>query len=83
MKTAFLRALYLYGPFLIMFLGVFLFTPSYTPNPFRNDTEGIVLIIQAIALLYWFANIIVALLDRAEQRAIHDRLAKTRVIVVG
>ncbi|MGD1000659.1 MAG: hypothetical protein ABSA67_08160 [Candidatus Brocadiia bacterium] len=40
-------------------------------------------ILSYVGFAYLLANIIVALADRNSQRALHDRLAGTRVITLG
>lgn len=77
MRTTLLRAVYFIGPNILPSIG-FLFVGF-------DDVTGMMVVQFANILVgaYTLANIIFALIDRTEQRAIHDRLAGTRVIVVS
>ena len=77
MKTAFARIVYLhvatFGAAIITSVAVLL------------EFEGLFIaatVINGIGGIYILASTIVALVDRDQQRAIHDRLAKTRVIQI-
>ena len=78
MGTAFVRALYWQGPGVVASLIlaaeiVMRATPTMTISQTFNF----------VVLIYIVTSIVMALMDRAQQRAIHDRLAKTRVIRLG
>ena len=90
-RTAFLRALYYYLPSLLtssatlILILMQLSTPEPAgegPAPAVAGFAIIVIAISAFSGIYALADVLFALFDRAQQRAIHDRLAKTRVIRV-
>lgn len=70
MRQAFVRALIYQGPYLLIFIPGFLLGTDW------------VTIIGWLGGLYFISNVVVALVDRAQQRAIHDRLGDTRVIAL-
>ena len=70
--TAFVRALFYMGPQAVVPFMMFAFVAG-------SATLGIV---QLVSGLYVLANCLVLLSDRAQQRAIHDRAAGTRVIMI-
>jgi uncharacterized RDD family membrane protein YckC len=78
MKTAFARAFFFIGPaFLIQVLQALVSDP--------NDLHtGALMSAMAVVVIagYAIVNILCALCDRSRQRALHDRLTGTRVIVV-
>ncbi len=78
MQTAFLRIIYLYLP---SFLGSVVVMGGTSLGLESVIATGTV--IGGIGSFYMLAGVIAALLDRDQQRAIHDRLAKTRVIALG
>lgn len=71
MQTAFIRSLLYHGPGLLSLIPVFLFTDA---APTWDMVVGV------LASGYFIVSVIMALVDRAQQRAIHDRLASTRVV---
>lgn len=77
MSTAFKRTLYLVGPNLIGVV-VILATLGLDMEIRATLTMGVGVLI----MIYFVVSIIMALVDRDQQRAIHDRLAKTRVIAL-
>lgn len=90
-QTAFLRALYYYLPSLLASAVTLVFVLSQlsTPEPIGEGPApgvggltAVFIAISAISGIYALADMLFALFDRAQQRSIHDRLAKTRVIRV-
>ncbi|MEX2673736.1 MAG: RDD family protein [Phycisphaeraceae bacterium] len=71
MQTAFIRSLLYHGPSLLALIPVFLFTDA---APTWDIVVGV------LASGYFIVSVVMALVDRAQQRAIHDRLASTRVV---
>ncbi len=75
MGTAFVRTLVFAGPaFLASLIAASIFV--VTQNPFAVMAN----LLYFAAIAYLLVSLVVALVDRAHQLAIHDRLAKTRVI---
>jgi uncharacterized RDD family membrane protein YckC len=70
-QTAYVRALAYCGPGLLSGVGLLLGSPAFIAT-----ATGIV-------SLYGLANVLVALFDSTSQRAIHDRIAGTRVIDIS
>lgn len=82
MKTAFYRAMLYQGPSLIPpIVGVII---GGSGDIYRQIFQQTALqsYMQFIAVFYVIISIVLALSDKAEQKAIHDRVVKTRVIVV-
>ncbi|MBI4584423.1 MAG: RDD family protein [Planctomycetes bacterium] len=77
-RTAFLRAVYYIAPNFLPALAGVVFSQLVNPD----DAMIFVGFTSLFVYLYWFANCVVALVDRDKQQAIHDRLAKTRVVMV-
>ena len=76
-RTALLRSLYYQGPAstAMLIAAVGMFSELY-------EVVGVAdLIIHPMAGIYVLVSIVMALVDREQQRAIHDRLAATRVIL--
>lgn len=78
MQTAFLRIIYLYIATFIasLFLSAAALTQSDQLLMASNVING-------IGGVYVLVGVVMAILDRDQQRTIHDRLAKTRVIQIG
>jgi uncharacterized RDD family membrane protein YckC len=68
LQTAYIRALAYTGPSIISGLAVL------------SGVRSFVAIAGIIVGVYGLANVLVALVDRNQQRAIHDRIAGTRVV---
>jgi uncharacterized RDD family membrane protein YckC len=71
LQTGFIRALAFSGPSILP--AVLAMVGAYL---LQTIAGGLV-------LLYFFAQVLVALLDRSQQRSIHDRIAGTRVVVIN
>ena len=69
LKTAYVRAVAYIGPSILS--GLAYFTGNLT----------VVVIAGVVAGAYWLTNVLFALCDRNMQRALHDRIAGTRVIM--
>lgn len=91
-QQAFWRGVYFYGPnFLTSLFGVIfailqLGGSSDPGEPISPAVAGFAMLliaVSAVSGIYALANILFALFDRSRQRAIHDRLAGTRVIRVA
>ena len=77
MNTAFLRFIYYNGPAMI---GMIIISISAIIG---SDVLVMVSgVINSVAGIYILVSAIMAIVDREQQRAIHDRLAKTRVVGV-
>jgi len=73
-KTAWLRAFYLLGPYLVPPV-IYMLAPL-APQPFAIVGQ----ILSIMAFVYVVVDVIVGLADTDQQRALHDRWAGTRVI---
>ena len=79
MGKGFARAFLYLGPNLLQPLAMFVIGMTPGANPALGAAQFLAL----AAGIYLLANIILALVDRAMQRALHDRLAGTRVVVIS
>ena len=69
-SMAYIRAIAYAGPNVITGLAYF------------TQSPGLILVISVVVGLYGLADVIMALVDRARQRSLHDRIAGTRVVDV-
>ncbi len=77
-QIAFARIFYLYAPTYVA--AVLMPIAVLTQSPYLTVGANIV---NGLGGMYIIASVIVALVDRDQQRSIHDRLAKTRVIRIN
>lgn len=91
-SQAFWRGVYFYGPNLLasalgVIVAILVFGGGREPGEEINPAvRGLLMVfigVSAVSGIYAVVNILFALFDRSRQRAIHDRLAGTRVIRVA